>query len=483
MGAIAAAVNKKGETAVPVVFSMLKQLKHRGEDVHGIATPNSVIMTKSLDNLSMEKIDSDVALGHNFSSLLPQDSPQPVLGDNFSLVFEGRFFPPPKTPETDGILRRLKPNLETQACNVIRKLEGSYIFAVALYKKVLVGRDTIGVNSLYYGENETICAIASERKALWALRMKIVKSFPPGNLATMNTNGITFQPVKTVTQPPVQTIDMEPAAKHLQKLLLESTRKRVADIDKVAVAFSGGLDSSLIAVLAKLCEVEVHLISVGLKNQSEVQSAKLAAEALELPLMIQTYTIGDVEQVLPKTLWLIETPDPVKASIAVPFYWVAEIASKMKCKVLFAGQGSDELFGGYQRYLREYAKSATTVRNVIYSDVVACYETNFQRDIQVCSYHKVELRLPFTDPEVVNFALSLPVDLKIDSPQDMLRKRVLRQVAKNLEMPAFIVNKRKKAIQYATGVHKALRKLSKKEGLNLNEYINRIFQKVYPTQV
>lgn len=481
MGAIAATVNKKGENAVPQVVMMLKELIHRGADAHGIATPNSVRMTRSLDTLSMEIIDSDIALGHNFSPLLPQDSPQPVLGDNFSLVFEGRFFPSPKTPETEEILEKLKPDAGTQASNIIKELEGSYVFAVALSNKLLVGRDVIGANSLYYGENETICAVAAERKALWTLGMKNVKSFPPGNLATVDTSGFAFRPVKTVTQSPIQTIDMESAARHLQKLLLESTRRRVADVDRVAVAFSGGLDSSLIAVLTKLCKVELHLISVVLRNQPEVQSVKLAAEALELPLSLQTYTISDVEQILPKVLWLIETPDPVKAGIAVPFYWVAENASKMKCKVLFAGQGSDELFGGYQRYLREYAKSATTVRNAMYSDVAAAYETNFQRDVQVSCFHKIELRLPFTDPKVVNFASSLPVNLKIESPQDALRKRVLRQVAKNLEMPAFIVNKKKKAIQYATGVHKAIRKLSKKEGLNLNEYINRIFQTVYPT--
>jgi len=483
MGAIVAAVNKKRENAVPHVVVMLKELTHRGADAHGIATPNTVRMTKSLDNRLMEKMDSDVALGHNFSSILLQDSPQPVLGNNFSLVFEGRLFPPPRNSETDEIIGRLKPDPEIQASDIIKKLDGTYVFAVALHSKILVGRDIIGANSLYYGENEKICAIASERKALWSLGMKNVWSFPPGNLAIVDASGFTFRPIKTITQPAIKTIDMKSATNHLEKLLLEATRKRVADVDNVTVAFSGGLDSSLVAVLAKLCEVGVHLIWVGLRNQPEVQSAKLAAEALDLPLTTQTYATSDVEQVLPKTLWLIETPDPVKASIAVPFYWVAETASRMKCKVLLAGQGSDELFGGYQRYLKDYAQSITAVREAMYSDVVASHETNFQRDTQVCSFHKVELRLPFTDLKVVKFALSLPLNLKIESPQDALRKRVLRQVAKNLQMPAFIADKRKKAIQYATGVHKALTKLSKKEELNVNEYVKRIFQKVYPIRV
>jgi len=119
---------------------------------------------------------------------------------------------------------------------------------------------------------------------------------------------------------------MKTAAQRLQNLLLKSTRKKVSDLKKVAVAFSGGLDSSVIAVLAKNRGINVQLVSVGLENQPEVEFAKTAAEALGLPLHLQTYTMSDVEQVLPKVLWLIEEPNTVKASIAIPFYWTAENA-------------------------------------------------------------------------------------------------------------------------------------------------------------
>jgi len=480
MGAIAAAVNKKGENAVPTVVAMLKDLTHRGNDAHGVATPNSTTTAKSIEEMTIKNISSSVALGHNLSRILPRDQPQPVQGDGFTLVFEGRLFPAPSLPEVDDTVEKLGSNPQRNASQVLEKLEGSYSFAVAVSNKIIVGRDMFGINPLYYGENDATCAVASERKALWTLRIKNAKSFPPGNVAVVNVQGFSFKPIKTMVQPPQEDVNMETAAKHLQDLLLESTRERVSDLDKVGVAFSGGLDSSVIAILAKSCGINVQLFSVGLENQPEVKFAEMAAEALELPLHLQTYTIGDVEQILPKVLWLIEQPNMVKASIAIPFYWTAENASKLGCHILLAGQGGDELFGGYQRYLKEYAQFGVEgVQKALYRDVAKSYETNFQRDNQVCSFHKVEMRLPFMDQGVVHFSLGLPLNLKIESAEDRLRKRVLRQVALNLGIPTSIANKTKKAVQYTTGVNKAIQRLAKKECLTLREYVEKIFRKVY----
>jgi asparagine synthase (glutamine-hydrolysing) len=484
LGAIAAVVNKKGENAVPSVVIMLRELTHRGVDTHGVATPSLAITAKSIEDMKIESLNSPVALGHNFSRIFSRDRPQPLLGDDFALVFEGHLFPPSSGSEVDEIREKLKLRPQRNAGSIIAELEGSYSFAIACPKKVIAGRDMFGANSLYYGENKTACAIASERKALWTLGIKNVKAFPPGHLAVISNNGVAFQPIKTVTQPPFKSINMSTAAKHLQSLLLESTRKRVSDLKKVIVAFSGGLDSSIIAAFAKICGIDVHLVSVGLKDQAEVEYARATAERLDLPLHLEAFTVDDVEQVLPKVLWLIEEPSAVKASIAIPFYWTAEIASKLGWRVLLAGQGADELFGGYNRYLGTYAQfGITAVQNSMYHDVASSYEKNFQRDTQVCSFHKVELRLPFIDRKVVQFALGLPVSLKIKSAHDHLRKRVLRRVAQDLELAQFIVNKPKKAMQYTTGVNKTLQRLARKESLTLREYVKRVFRTVYPLSV
>lgn len=472
MGAIAAAFKKRGLDAPSLVSAMLKELEHRGTRPPTVVGQPSTFVAESMDALRNKTAFSKVAVGSNSSDL--------ILGENYTFIIEGGFFPL-ADPSIHQVMHETARQPMKNAGCILRKLEGSYTFAIAFSGRILVGRDTFGTKPLYYGEDESVCAIASERKALWKIGISHTYSFPPGNLASISESGFVFEPVAAVKQPVAEEVKMAGAARRLGRLLEQSTRERVSDVKKVAVAFSGGLDSSVIALLAKLAGVHVHLICVGLDGQRELERAKDAAETLGLPLTLQTYSLCDVETVFPKVLWLIEEPDVMKASVAIPFYWTAEIAARLGFHVLLAGQGADELFGGYHRYLHEYAIGGVEkVRMALFNDTAMSYETNFQRDEPICTFHKVDLRLPFVDAEVVRFALSLPVNLNIESADDKLRKRVLRQAAKSLGLTASIADKPKRAIQFATGVDKALERLANKEGLARHSYVDKVFRNVYP---
>jgi len=472
MGAIAAAFDKKGTDAISAVFAMLEELRHRGTMSPKVTSHPSIFLAQSLGTLRGEEAHSKAAVGSNSS--------EPILGSDFTWVFEGQFFPP-AAASVHHIIDKTGLQPTEIARHILTELDGSYTFAVAFPDRVLAGRDTLGTKPLYYGENQSICAIATERKALWKIGITNAKSFPPGNLVIADESGFMFESVAPLKPSTKSRVNITDAAGQLEKLLKESTYERVSDVKRVGVAFSGGLDSGTIAFLVKHSGVSVHLICVGLEGQLEIERAREASETLRLPLTVQTYSVADVENTLPKVLWLIEEPGIMKVSVALPFFWTAEVASKLDCPVLLAGQGADELFGGYQRYLAEYAKNdAEKVEETLFNDTAISYETNFQRDEPVCAFHKVELRLPFVDTKVVRVALSLPFNLKIESAQDSLRKRVLRQAAKNLGIPSSIADKPKKAIQFATGVDKALEKLAKKEGLTKRSYINKIFREVYP---
>jgi asparagine synthase (glutamine-hydrolysing) len=405
------------------------------------------------------------------------ERPQSVRIENATLMFDGRFYPSfLRNPSTTTLAQRLEHGHKSAIEKLLRETEGDFSLIVAEPGGILAARDPIGVQPFYYGENANFAALASNRTALWKMGIEGTNSFPPGNLAKVNKRGFEFKPVKTLQPSKPTRVTLEQAVQALQRLLECSIRVRVRDMKEVAVAFSGGLDSSVIAFLAKKCGVNVRLIHVSLRGQPETEEAKNIAEELKLPLSCSLFDKEDVEKTVPKVVELIEEADPVKVAVGIPFYWVAEKTAESGFQVLLAGQGADELFGGYQRYVSEYrSRGAERVRETMFSDVIRLHESNIERDEKICAFHDVELRLPFASFQIAQFALRLPTELKIEKKAAGLRKLVLRKLAQNIGLPAVVVEKPKKAVQYSTGVNAVLGKIAKRHGCTINEYLKNLF--------
>ncbi len=412
------------------------------------------------------------------ANLSSYDKQHCVRLGNATVLFTGRIYSPiPAASGAEILAKKLEQADRIKASEAfLKEVEGDFTFMIVEPERIIAGRDPVGVQPLYYGENGNVTAFASNRKALWKLGIDDVRSFPPGNVAIVSREGFKFKPVKTLAYAQPKPVTMPEAAEALKKLLERSVQRRVSGLKEVAVAFSGGLDSSVVAYLASKCPVDVHLVHVSLENRPETEEAKKAADALNLPLQFSLFREADVEKVLSKVVELIEEPDPVKASIGVPFYWAAEKTAVAGFKVLLAGQGADELFGGYQRYVNEYLQhGAEAVRKTMFDDVVGINESNLERDMKICGFHDVELRLPFASYSLAEFAVALPVELKIEREAGSLRKLVLRKTAENMGLPASITEKPKKAVQYATGINGVVKKLAKKHKATVAEYINKLF--------
>ncbi len=480
MGALVGVLGRRDDNTVPLVITMLQELAHRGGQSHVLVTPTEIVSAQSIAELVQRRsVLSAVSIGRNFSS---RGRPDPLNTHGGKIVLEGRVFRKSVAPRLcqTAIDDGYPP--EKIGERIIQDFDGSYAFALASDGQMLVGRDPLGTMPLYYGEDESFCAVASERKALWKIGIYNARPFPPGNLARVNHDGFSFEPVWTVRPRPRRGIKASVAASRLRKLLEESIRRRLHGANKVGIAFSGGLDSSIVARIVREGGVSAQLISVSLEGQPEPLHAERAARALQLSIMIKKYEVSEVEDTLARVLWLIEEPDVMKVGVAIPLFWSAQIASSLGCDVIFAGQGADELFGGYHRYLTLYReRGPEEVAEMLVHDTLRSYDTNFQRDEPLCAYHKIELSLPFADTSVVRYALNLPISMKIQSTDDVLRKRILRHMAKSLRIPAFIAERPKRAIQYETGVDKALRNLARTKGLTLHEYIKQVFNSVYPT--
>jgi asparagine synthase (glutamine-hydrolysing) len=482
MGTLTAILDKTGEDTTGTALNMLRTLSAERTDAYGIASPYITRTANSLEKLQRLKLNSNMSIGHTLSKILIRDEEQPLSLEKASFVFEGRIFPTDTRMSDAGIFaQKIQGNRTDNARKFIQETEGDFVFAIAEPEKLVAGRDLLGMRPLYYGESTIFAGIASERKALWAIGIKNVNSFPPGAIAEINMHGFRFSLAKRIVQRAPKCMTMKKASIHLVKLLRKAVNERTTELKRAAVSFSGGLDSSMIALLAKRTRIDVQLIHVSMANQAEIEHAREAAGELKLPIHVFTYSEADVLNTLPRVLRLIEEFDPVKASIGIPLYWVAENAAKLNCKILLAGQGGDELFGGYRRYVDEYVhEGRDKVLYTMFQDIVRLHEKNLERDFKICNSKGMELRLPFATNEIVNFALSLPLELKLEPNDNTLRKLVLRQAGRNLGLHESIVNRPKKAMQYATGISRTLNRIAKRKNQSLEIYLQSVFQTVFP---
>ena len=251
---------------------------------------------------------------------------------------------------------------------------------------------------------------------------------------------------------------------HIQRLkdaLIRSVLSLVSDAESVAVPFSGGLDSSIIAHIAKE-HVGVNLYTTGLEGASDLGAAKSAAELLELPL--NTLMIQEVELVeaIPTVVSLIKTVNPVRVSISLPLFIVAESCRE---KILLVGQGADELYAGYFRYVE---MDCDTLRSELVKDIKDVKAKWILNDKRLANYFGKELRTPYLEKHLIDASQDIPVGYKIYKG---VRKYILRELAREIGLPDEIVNRPKKAIQYGTGVMKALKRLARKRGVELTDLL------------
>ena len=470
--------DKHQDNVVNRVLDLLQSFDYEQVSHFAISTSQKTISEKSLGVLNRQGIDSSVMIGCISSRPIMSSGYDFLQLDNATALLEGRIYKPvPKAALTEQLAKE-PSHCENALQTIIEQADGDYQFMILKDSWLAAGRDPIGVQPLYYGETTDIAAVATNCTALWRLGIEGPVSFPPGTLGFADKDGFKFKPVRTLSYTPAKRINLIEAADELQASLFESVKRRINDQKEVAVAFSGGLDSSVVAFIAKKLGVKVQLLHVSLENQPETEEAIEAAEALDLPMEIHLFKDSDVQAVLPKVVELIEEADPVKAAIGVPFYWAAQKAAEGKFRVMLAGQGADELFGGYQRYVVECLRDgAEKARRTMFEDVVNIHASNLERDLKVTGSFDVELRCPFASFEVAEYALGLPVGCKIEEKSDTARKLVLRQVARDMSVPTAISDKPKKAVQYSTGINDAIKRLAKKEGKSVKEYVGQFFMK------
>ena len=409
--------------------------------------------------------------------------------------------------------------------NFVDYLDG--MFACAIWdlknKKLIIARDRLGVKPLYYWFKNKHLIFASEIKSILQYEevkreinheglsqfvtyaytidgqtlLKDINELLPGHKLTYDLLEKTIE-VKKYWDLKLEknTFSENENFEKVKKLLEDAVDKRRTSDAPLGALLSGGLDSSvMVAILNKFSEKPIKTFTTGFGNDlDEFEEAKIFAEHCGTDHNEIMIDFSDLTKSLPKILWHMELPFG-RPSILSNYMVSKEI--KKFVTVAYTGEGSDELFGGYNRYLpfvkdgnffqktKNYEAITSgffkdeKMRNEIFSGNVLKYLKNnnhpsvvfknileknsdygilnnilyFELKTEIpgaqtwridrtASAHAIELREPFLDYKLIEYTASVPDNLKINPDKEFTKKYLLQKIGTDL-LPEKIVKRKK----------------------------------------
>ena len=235
---------------------------------------------------------------------------------------------------------------------------------------------------------------------------------------------------------------------------------------RLAIAFSGGVDSSLLAKLCAATTYDVTLVTVGFQSARDIELSRTIRHELQLPLVDQAFTLNEIEKGLSQVLQVIEWTRIPRLEISLGFYFIFKIASAFHFSTVLSAHGTDELFCGYHAYRGVYGDEGTLIK--LMNNFVKTAQADKVEIDKLAKLFNIDYQCPFLSDDFIEYAMNVPLDLKITHQDDLVRKHLLRRVARKLGVPTHIVVRPKKAFQYSAGIHKALQRLAKNRGHSRN---------------
>ena len=455
------------------------------------------------ENSSISLVSINTIFGFHRLAIngLDDISNQPITFDNIILICNGEIYNYKELYKLMNIVPTTNSDCEViihlylkyGIRQTLRMLDGVFAFVLCdnrIYAEtethklncIYIARDPYGVRPLYtLKKNEMFC-VASEIKMLNNLSNNIVEHFEPGTFMKFNLDFkvnakwvSTYQNIKYHI-PVISSLiysDEIMIYQGIQYYLTNAVKKRFLNTDRnVACLLSGGLDSSLITALVNeqhkktnySNERRLETYSIGLTGSDDLLNARVVANYLNTNHTEIIITEKDICDIIPEVIYNIESYDTTTIRASICNYLLGQYIKKNSdAKVIFNGDGSDELCGGYL-YMDfcpdpiEFDKETRRLLNDIHRyDVL--------RSDKCISSHGLEPRTPFLDKAFVDFYLSIPCELRFNYHK-RIEKYLLREAFSNSQffnsskqklLPDKILWRKKEA--FSDGVSKLNRSL------------------------
>lgn len=360
----------------------------------------------------------------------------------------------------------------------ISKLDGMFAFVLATPERILAARDPLGIKPLYLARRNDGFAFASELKAFDGVPVDAIETIPPGTLFDSRDGWRQWYRTPQGAARVEAEFDIERTARELRLVLEEAVAKwMVADVE-VGSFLSGGLDSSIIAAIAQKVRREagkgpLKTFSVGTAGAPDLLAARRVADHIGSDHREYSFSGKDIADNLAHVIYHLESADVDLVRSAVPTLFAARLA-RQDVKAVLTGEGADELFAGYA-YHHAYVDDPRALADELTRSLGTMHNINLQRVDRVTMAESLEARTPFLDRELIDFAQSVPAELKLrrtdplaaESTGETTEKWILRKACEDL-LPADLIWRKKAQFDEGSGtvaaLEKALATLTGKQG-------------------
>ena len=373
-----------------LIISMRDQMTHRGPDDAGVYITEDRRLGLGHRRLAIVDLSS---AGHN---------PMPNEDGTVWITFNGEIYNHENLRENlmkSGHTYRSRTDTETiihlyeeRGLDFLQDIEGD--FAIALWdgnrNRLLLARDRIGVKPLYYTIQNGRLIFASEIKAILAHPASSrqmdeeslyhyltflttpaprtlfagINKLPAGCSLLCDSRGdikITRY-WDAIVEQPAEVLGAEETAQEVLRLLTESIEKRMMSDVPFGVFLSGGIDSTAnVALMAQLMTQPVRTFTVGFTDApefNEIEEARTVAREYRTDHHEILITQNELVEFLPQMVF--HQDEPIADPVCVPLHYLSKLTRESGTTVIQVGEGSDEIFCGYQDYTR-YLKLHDTV--------------------------------------------------------------------------------------------------------------------------
>lgn len=249
---------------------------------------------------------------------------------------------------------------------------------------------------------------------------------------------------------------MEPKIQKLFDYVKNSVSTTVPS-KKIGVAFSGGVDSTLIAKICLDMDYDITLLTIGFSESHDILFAKEVNSLLKYPHHVLEIDQETFPMISSKIYKKIKTDNLSWNENCIAFHYVSQLAQSLEIDTVITANGIDELFCGYNAYREAFPGGESKILEVMESKLDN--ELKMMKAVNlIASEFRVAIVQPLLCPEFVNYAKTIPMSEKILGSDDLYRKHIIRNLASNIGVPEISCTKRKKAMQYGSKIHKALLK-------------------------